>query len=1205
MLRPAHLLLLLSAVVASCAGNATRPADPRAAEALGRASVAVYEDYAEPLVVDWTPDQRGDLEVMMDQGLVVVRMDEKGLRLLKECTVEGAYGFVGTQRKEQVLHLESVDDVRANLPTTGIALASSLSGELSRGASLDIALVMVGRVTSTRRHLPKGTLVAACAEATHFVRAATVGAFAMQTATRGSLRTAAQLLGAGVSASSGSAKSVSTRDGDLAACEQTTRGSAVPQCRAPLRLQLVAIGVEAADEIGNPCPTGLSLTEGVCVHPGDKAHLCEPKDSADCDRQCALGDVKSCWFAAAKKPLASARMQLDKACSGGVPESCGRLAGLLLETSDAESQKAGFEAAIKGCSGGDADGCWHAFVAYTEGAGVRPDRAKAGSVARLACEAGSARSCGALGALALDDRSPTAFGLTSRACDGAVAYACVLKAETYVYGLGVKRDPERARRDLQALCAAKDGSACNQLGDLLGAGLLGKQDAVAAFAAHSSACELSDQGGCRAVAEALVFGEGTARDVLRGTKMWEEACEKGEGTACAQLGSSVLKAHDGLSGDTKKGIALIRKSCSLHSAVGCRLLADKLRIGSSVERDEAKARELYQDACELQSPRACGALGDMMIAGAGGSREAERGYRLVAKACAEDEPSACVTQAKALREAKGVAKNVLLARSLLERACDKHFAAACWELGGLLKLGDATIKASKKEAQRAYRLACDAGDTRGCGQIKVARDAADAEQRCARGDREACATAGALLSAETEPARIARGLSLLAASCDKGSGLACGELGTAKFRGTGAAKDIGAAGALWAKGCDLGDASSCVSAGAAALRGEIENRDATKDFVRACDAGSPDGCRRAAAGFLGVAGRDLVEARRLAKRSCDADWASGCEVLAAAQWASDDVNAAFSAGAKACDLNAWNCEYIGALRLQDKGRAPDVEGALSALRRGCDAGRSASCARLGSVYLYGVASAGKDEKKGISLLREKCDDGMVEPCVELSGAYYEGRGVTKDRQEAFRLRDRGCKAGNAPACTSVGQMLASGRDVPKDLPRAVQLWEKDCSRGAAEACENLAWRYFNGSDEIPQDLKRAVELFRRVCDTNKSCVGVGAAHLLGQVLPRDDARAADAFKRACDAKWETGCLCFAVMLDSGRGVPKDESSARATFEKTEASARDQLREECEDRDALSCTAYGVLLRRTGGDESTWKKTLQRACSLGDQGSCSK
>ncbi|HSN98959.1 MAG TPA: hypothetical protein VLS89_11760, partial [Candidatus Nanopelagicales bacterium] len=133
------LLLLSLPALTSCgpgaAAETIRPNDPTAAEALGEPGGECREvgSTGEPLVVDWKPELRGDLEIAMREGVAVVSYSCEGIKLLKDCRIEGSYGYLGMTKKEQVVRLQNADELRANLPLSG----GSIGGELARGSSLD------------------------------------------------------------------------------------------------------------------------------------------------------------------------------------------------------------------------------------------------------------------------------------------------------------------------------------------------------------------------------------------------------------------------------------------------------------------------------------------------------------------------------------------------------------------------------------------------------------------------------------------------------------------------------------------------------------------------------------------------------------------------------------------------------------------------------------------------------------------------------------------------------------------------------------------------------------------------------------------------------------------------------------------------------------------------------------------------------------
>lgn len=256
-MRRLRLLLGSLLTIAACGtGEAIRPTDPTYAGAMGLNVCGGPLAPAAPLVVDWRPEERASLEVAVRRGVAVVRYDCRTLTVLPFCNAPGSYQFTGFTRKEQVVRLSNRDQIEANLPVHGVQLA----GSLARGTSLDIGLMMVGQRGTSLQTVTRDGLQGSCDGATHFVQSATLGAFAMTTGAAAEARTAAEIFGAGTSASSLSSKTVLNRDGDLVACGTAGPSSsdAPAQCGALVRLQLVPV-------VGGNAPPG-SVFGGSCAH---------------------------------------------------------------------------------------------------------------------------------------------------------------------------------------------------------------------------------------------------------------------------------------------------------------------------------------------------------------------------------------------------------------------------------------------------------------------------------------------------------------------------------------------------------------------------------------------------------------------------------------------------------------------------------------------------------------------------------------------------------------------------------------------------------------------------------------------------------------------------------------------------------------------------------------------------------------------------
>lgn len=223
------------------AGKAIRPQEASAQTALNEESniKTCTPAPGQPLVVDMRSSDRSDFELAMNEGVAVVSYNCKELHLLRACSLKGGYAFKGVSRKEDMVQLESKDEVAANMPVSG----AKLSAGMKSGSTLDLALVTVGKKRASAQDVTKADLEGDCKEATHIVRGAYVGAFAMGTGTLGHAQAVAELFGAGVSGSSRSDRQATTKDGDITSCRQATKDAAAPpeDCQAILRLDLAPL----------------------------------------------------------------------------------------------------------------------------------------------------------------------------------------------------------------------------------------------------------------------------------------------------------------------------------------------------------------------------------------------------------------------------------------------------------------------------------------------------------------------------------------------------------------------------------------------------------------------------------------------------------------------------------------------------------------------------------------------------------------------------------------------------------------------------------------------------------------------------------------------------------------------------------------------------------------------------------------------------
>ncbi len=467
-------LLTLSTGVGACVKNKSlvRPNERKATDALGegKCNPKTLAADASPLVVDWGDSDRASLEAEMSRGVALVKYTCDGVKVLKGCAVEGVYTYAGVSKKTRLVRMEDMAEVKANLTAGQIPV--SIAAELARGATLDLAYVMVGTEATTVNSVVRGDLPdARCSEATHFVYDAHVGAFAMETGAAGEARAAVDVLGRGVKAGRSSSKETRTTDGDPDACENSAGSAPVEGCHAILRVTLfpvetgeavaVADGKKGTVDGRGGCADGFRFNDGACERVAKvSSYLCEKGNTAECEQQCDLGSWESCGRlangllvamqgpmddATAEKAVMPRLARFKSACvDHGEADACtvagvGVILPMMSEPNldvnkhadDIKSMTDYFE---RGCRGGEPYSCELIQMVYLEGSFdpvIKQDAARYIKDVAMSCDAGAAPSCGiaarefAFGRHVQVNGS-RALDLASRACQGGIASNCVI-----------------------------------------------------------------------------------------------------------------------------------------------------------------------------------------------------------------------------------------------------------------------------------------------------------------------------------------------------------------------------------------------------------------------------------------------------------------------------------------------------------------------------------------------------------------------------------------------------------------------------------------------------------------------------------------------------------------------------------------------------------------------------------------------------------
>lgn len=702
----ASAVFLLGIGVAACgagtAGKAVRPSDPTANDALGKnASCKGLSDEPQLLTLDWDDTLRIDLETGMKKGVVAVKYDCDGFKVLRDCDVPGSYEYAGFSPAKTTAKIEDQDQLEANLPVG----AAKMSGEIKRGSTIDIVYVAVGQQSTTVHDVPATKLSGKCEGATHTVRSANIGAFAVTTGTKGQVNAAVEVLSRGASGSSSSSRSLERTNGELSACDSASDSSSEPtaKCKALVQLLLSPINGKAAastDEPADPkdktkgitadpikegCPTGFVADKtGLCMKKdGAAAPLCAVDNFDDCKAECDKGNGLSCYNAGANRMTAKYNPNANTPPHGGLIESFGYF--------------------DKACKLNIPGGCGHQGMLIVLGYGAAKDQAKGDALLTKACSAGDAWSCRFqavwydLGINGYKRDQARAFTLQKRACAFGDQHACLMAARALTDGVGTTKDLDAAVKLLAKACDAGDQAVCDRANQMKGtlASKPGSGETVKNAARTKFGMDPIDN----PCAQGLRVGtDGTCVKLDAGAKFvcdpsafdeCKRLCDSGDGKSCFNAAANREgKWNAASTKQAEEAYPFLEKSCSAGYAVGCGEMGNALQLGKGVTADLPKAASTYDKACTAGDQPSCKYLATTYL---------------------------CATAT-----CNGVKKNATKGIAYYKKGCDLGDVSACNEGGDALTNGTSGAKKSPKQAATMFDKACKLGDSSACDKAKPA-----------------------------------------------------------------------------------------------------------------------------------------------------------------------------------------------------------------------------------------------------------------------------------------------------------------------------------------------------------------------------------------------------------------------------------------------------------------------------------------------------
>jgi hypothetical protein len=232
-------LLFIAAVLCSC--GKTSPYTMTDNHPQLTSSLPMRTVTPTPLIIEWSSADRGALERRLQQGTVVIRVENNELSVLDDCVVPGAYQYRGFTRKLETHVITTENELNATFAMG----AARLGTTLRQHGKLYVSLSLVGQYENDLQN--DGALFQhpECRGATHIIQSATVGAFRFYS---GAEETAGADAKLGHISGPGAGRVTNTHflksDGDFDDCEtaSATDDTSPEGCAALVRLQLRQIG---------------------------------------------------------------------------------------------------------------------------------------------------------------------------------------------------------------------------------------------------------------------------------------------------------------------------------------------------------------------------------------------------------------------------------------------------------------------------------------------------------------------------------------------------------------------------------------------------------------------------------------------------------------------------------------------------------------------------------------------------------------------------------------------------------------------------------------------------------------------------------------------------------------------------------------------------------------------------------------------------
>lgn len=204
--------------------------------------------------------------------------------------------------------------------------------------------------------------------------------------------------------------------------------------------------------------------------------------------------------------------------------------------------------------------------------------------------------------------------------------------------------------------------------------------------------------------------------------------------------------------------------------------------------------------------------------------------------------------------------------------------------------------------------------------------------------------------------------------------------------------------------------------------------------------------------------------------------------------------------------------------------------------------------KIGHCFENGV-SVGKDLSKAIVWYERAIENGSTEGMAQYGRCFLKGIGVSKNPRRGLEWYVKAAEANNLTAMFFLGEELLSGREVRKDTQEGLEWLKRAAEFGELAALLPLGIAYSDGT--VREDLEQANMYFEEAAERGDVEAMYRFAINLqnGAGIQKDEKAAFKWFEKAAEQDHVNAINQLAVCYSAGKGVAQNQKKAFELFKK--------------------------------------------------------